>query len=75
MNVAFVGKHADAWYHRKVSRALGRLNITFTVSSGAAWPVGDGPSVVGFRLSFHIPVCSQRSDSRTGLFVAVIFFV
>jgi hypothetical protein len=49
--------------------------MTLIVSSGAAWSFGVGRDAAGLRSSFHIPVCSQRSDSRTeaeGL-VAVIF--
>ena len=75
MKVAFVGKPADAWYQRNVSRALGRSKITFIVSSGAAWPSRVGRDAAGLRSSFHIPVCSQRSDSRTEGLVAVIFVV
>ena len=70
-----VDESCFCWDQRKVSRALERLNITFTVSSVAAWSVGDGIDVAGLRSSFHIPVCLQRSDSRTGLFVAVIVVV
>ena len=75
MKVAFVGNPEDAWYQRKVSQALGRSNITLTVFSGVAGPFGVGRDVAGFRLSFHIPVCSQPSDYRTGGLVAVIFVV
>jgi hypothetical protein len=75
MKVAFVGKPADAWYQRNVLLALGRLKITFIVSSGAAWPSGMGRDAAGLRSSFHIPMCSQRLDSRTGGLVAVIFVV
>ena len=76
MKVAFVGKPADAWYQRNVSRALGRSKMTLIVSSGAAWLVdGVGKVAAGLRSSFHIPVCSHRSDSRTGGLVVVIFVV
>jgi hypothetical protein len=43
------------------------------VSSGAAWASVVGGDVAGLRSSLHIPVCSQRSDSRTGGLVAVFF--
>jgi hypothetical protein len=75
MKVAFVGNLADAWYHRNVSRALGRSNITLSVLLGDACPSGVGRDVAGLRSSFHIPVCSQCSDSRTGGLVAVISVV
>ena len=75
MKVAFVGNPADAWYQRKVLRALGRSNITLTDSGGAAGPCGVDRDVAGSRSSLHIPVCSQRSDSRTGGLVASIFVV
>ena len=75
MKVAFVGNPIDAWYQRKVLRALGRSNITLTDLGGAAVPCGVGRDVAGLRSSFHIPMCSQRSDSRTGWLVAVIFVV
>ena len=66
MKVAFVGNPTGAWYQRKVLQALGRSNITLTISSVAAGTFGVGGDVAGFRSSFHIPVCSKRSDSRTG---------
>ena len=75
MKVAFVGKPADAWYQRNVSQALGRSKMTLIVSSGAARPVGVGKVVAVLRSSFHIPVFSHRSDSRTGGLVALIFVV
>ena len=75
MKVAFVGNPADAWYQRNVSQVLGRSKITLIVSSGAAWPSGVGRDAAGLRSSFHIPVCSQRLDSRTGGLVAMIFVV
>ena len=75
MKVAFVGNLADAWYQRNISWALGRSKITWSVSWGAACPSGVGRYVAGLRSSFHIPVCSQRSDSRTGGLVAVISVV
>jgi hypothetical protein len=75
MKVAFVGKPADAWYQRNVSRALGRSKMTLIVLSGAARPVGVGRVAAGLRSSFHIPVFSHRLDSRTGGLVAVIFLV
>ena len=48
MKVAFVGKPVDAWYQRKVLRALGRSNITLTVSSVATGLCGVGRDVNGF---------------------------
>ena len=42
---------------------------------GAACPSGVDRDVAGLRLSFHIPVCLQHSDSRTGGLVAVISVV
>ena len=75
MKVAFVGKPADAWYQRNVSRALGRSKMTLSVSLGAACPSGVGRDGAGLRSSFHIPVCSQHSDLRTGGPVAVISVV
>ena len=75
MKVAFVGNHADAWYQRNVLRALGRSKIMLIVLSGAAWPSGVGRDAAGLRSSFHIPVCSQCSDSSTGVLVVVIFVV
>ena len=75
MNVALDGNPADAWYQRNVSRALGSSKMTLIVSGGFAVASVGGGDVVGLRSSFHIPVCSQRSDSRTGGFVVVIFVV
>ncbi len=75
MKVAFVGNPADAWYQRNVSRALGRSKMTLSVSLGAACLSGVDRGVVGLRSSFHIPVCLQRSDSRTRGLVAVISVV
>ncbi len=72
MNVAFVGKLADAWYQRNVSRALGRSKMTLIVLSGAAGSVGVGRVAAGLRSSFHIPMFSHRSDSRTGGLVTMI---
>ena len=75
MKVAFVGKPADAWYQRNVSWALGSSKMTLIVSGGFAVVSVGGGDVVGLRSSFHIPVCSQRSDFRTGGLVVVIFVV
>ena len=75
MEVAFVGNTVDAGYQRNVSRALGRLKMMLSVLLGAACPFGVDRDVVGLRLSFHIPVCSQHSDSRTRGLVAVISVV
>ena len=73
MKVALVGNPADAWYQRNVLRALGRSKIMLIVSSGAAWASVVGGDVAGLRSSLHIPVCSQRSDSKMRELVAVIF--
>ena len=75
MKVALVGNPADAWYQRNVSWALGRSKITLSVSCGAAWASVVGGNVTGLRSSHHIPVCLQRSDSKMGGLVAVIFVV
>ncbi len=75
MKVAFVGKPADAWYQRNVSQALGRSMMMLSVTLGDACPSGVGRDGAGLRSSFHIPVCSQRSDLRTGGPVAVISVV
>ncbi len=72
MKVAFVGNPADAWYQRNISRALGRSKMTLSVLFVAACPSGVDRDVAGLRSSFHIPVCLQRSNSRTGGLVAVI---
>ncbi len=75
MKVSFGGNPVDAWYHRNVSRVLGRSKMTLIVLCGAAWPFVLGRDVSGLRLRVYIPVCSQHSDSRTGGLVVVIFVV
>ena len=75
MKVALVGNPADAWYQRNVSRALGSSKMTLIVSSEFALSSVVGGDVVGLRSSLHIPMCSQRSDSKMGGLVAVIFVV
>ena len=75
MKVALVGNPADAWYQRNVSRALGSSKMTLIVSSESALASVVGGDVAGLRSSLHIPVCSQRSNSRTGGLVVVIFVV
>ncbi len=75
MKVALVGNTADAWYQRKVSRALGSSKMTLIVLVGFAVACAVGGDVVGLRSSLHIPVCLQRSDSKMGGLVAVISVV
>jgi hypothetical protein len=75
MKVALVGNPADAWYQRKVSRALGSSKMTLIVSVGFAVASVVGGSVVGLRSSLHIPVCLQHSYSKMGGLVAVISVV
>ncbi len=53
----------------------GEIKNDVNVSCGAAWPFVLGKDVSGLRLRVHIPICSQRLDSRTGGLVAVIFVV
>ncbi len=75
MKVSFSENPVDAWYHRNVSWVLGRSKMTLIVSCGAAWPFVLGRDVSGLRSRVHIPLYSQRLDSRTGGLVAVIFVV
>ena len=75
MKVALVGNPADAWYQRNVLRALGSSKMTLIVSSESALASVVGGDVAGLRSSLYIPVCSQRSDSKMGGLVAVIFVV
>jgi hypothetical protein len=65
----------EAWYHRNVLRELGRSKMTLSVSGGAVGTFWLEMVVSGLRFSVHIPVCLQRSDSRTGGFVAVTVVV
>ncbi len=75
MKVALVGNPTDAWYQRNVLRVLGSSKMTLIVSSEFALAsVVDG-NVAGLRSSLHIPLCLQRSDSKMGGLVAVIFVV
>ena len=75
MKVTLVGNPVDAWYQRNVSWALGNSKMRLIVLSESALASVVGGDVVGLRLSLHIPVCSQHSDSRTGGLVVVIFVV
>ena len=74
MNVALVGNPVNAWYQRNVSRALAS-SMTLIVLGEFALASVVGGDVAGLRSSRHIPVCSQRSDSKMGGLVAVIFVV
>ena len=65
MKVALVGNPVNAWYQRNVLRALGS-SMTLIVLGEFALASVVGGDVAGLRSSRHIPVCSQRSDSKMG---------
>ena len=56
-------------------KGTGEIKNDVSVPLGAACSSGVDRYVAGLRSSFHIPVCLQRSDSRTRGLVAVISVV